>query len=80
MTKSPRRPHRAGASPSSSPVGNSPTGSKKTPGRIIATAKSLKEDPLDHLWVEPEKDRDWDVMLLTRFIDGLIETASSTKI
>ncbi len=45
----------------------------KTLAGIIATARSLRERPLDHLWAEPEDDRDWDVMLPTRFIDGLIE-------
>jgi hypothetical protein len=45
----------------------------RTLAGIIATARSLKEYPLDHLWAEPDEDRDWDVMLLTRFLDVLIE-------
>ena len=45
----------------------------KTLAGLIATARSLKAQAIDHLWAEPEGDRDWDVMLLTRFFDGLIE-------
>jgi hypothetical protein len=40
---------------------------------IIAIARSLKEEPLDTYWDEPDEDRDWDVMLVTRFLDVLIE-------
>jgi hypothetical protein len=47
---------------------------------IAATAATLMEDQLTHLWDEPENDRDWDIRMLTRFIDGLIESASSTKV
>ena len=36
-------------------------------------SRSLKEEPLETYWAEPEEDRDWDVMLLTRFLDALIE-------
>jgi hypothetical protein len=45
----------------------------KTLAGIIAIARSLKEEALDTYWDEPDEDRDWDVMLVTRFIDGLIE-------
>jgi hypothetical protein len=44
----------------------------KTPASIAAVASVLKEEVLDHLWDKPEDDRDWDVELLTRFLDGLI--------
>ena len=44
----------------------------KTPASIAAVASALKEEVLDHLWDEPEADRDWDIELLTQFLDGLI--------
>jgi phosphoglycolate phosphatase-like HAD superfamily hydrolase len=44
----------------------------KTPASIAAVASALKEEVLDHLWDKPKDDRDWDVELLTRFLDGLI--------
>jgi hypothetical protein len=44
----------------------------KTPSSIAAVASALKDGVLDHLWDKPEDDRDWDVELLTRFLDGLI--------
>jgi hypothetical protein len=33
----------------------------------------MKEDALRSYWNKPDEDRDWDVMLITRFLDGLIE-------
>jgi hypothetical protein len=44
----------------------------KTPASIAALAWALKEETLGHHWDAPEGDRDWDVLLLTRFLDGLI--------
>jgi hypothetical protein len=44
----------------------------KTPSSIAAVALSLKEEVLNHLWEAPKDNRDWDVELLTRFLDGLI--------
>jgi hypothetical protein len=43
-----------------------------TQAGITAVAASFKENQ-HHFWKELEADRDWDVELLTRFIDGLIE-------
>ncbi len=48
----------------------------KTLSGIAAVAATIKEDQC-HFWKEPEKDRDWDVVLVTRFIDGLIELAQA---
>jgi hypothetical protein len=45
----------------------------KTLERITAVAATLKDYPLSHHWKEPEEDRDWDVDILTGFLDGLIE-------
>jgi hypothetical protein len=47
----------------------------KTPAGIAAVAASIREDQR-HFWKEPEIDRNWDVSLVTRFIDGLIERVS----
>ena len=43
----------------------------KTLAGIAAVAAAFKEDQ-DHFWREPEQDRDWEISLLTRFLDGLI--------
>jgi hypothetical protein len=44
----------------------------KTPASIAVLAETLKGEVLGHHWEQPEDDRDWDVLLLTRFLDGLI--------
>jgi hypothetical protein len=44
----------------------------KTQAGIAAVAEALKADQ-NHFWKEPEPERDWDISLVTRFIDGLIE-------
>jgi hypothetical protein len=43
----------------------------KTLASIAAIAASFKKDQR-HLWKEPVEDRDWDLELLTRFIDELV--------
>jgi hypothetical protein len=43
----------------------------KTPAGIAAVAAAFKADQ-DHFWKKPESDRDWEISLLTRFLDGLI--------
>jgi flagellar biosynthesis/type III secretory pathway protein FliH len=48
----------------------------QTPAGVAAVAASIKEDQ-PRFWKKPEKDRDWDVSLVTRFIDGLVERGSS---
>jgi hypothetical protein len=48
----------------------------QTPAGIAAVAASIKEDQ-SHFWKEPEERRDWDVSLITRFIDGLLDRGSS---
>jgi hypothetical protein len=50
----------------------------RTRAGIAAVAASFKADQR-HFWKEPEPDRDWEISLLTRFIDGLIECGSSAK-
>jgi hypothetical protein len=45
----------------------------KTPSGVAVTAATLKDNSLSHYWNEPEEDRDFDVSLITRFLDGLIE-------
>ena len=40
--------------------------------RQAAVAATLREDALDHYWKEPIAKRDWDVDLVTRFIDALV--------
>jgi hypothetical protein len=50
----------------------------KTPSSIAAVALALKEEVLNHLWEAPKDDRDWDVELLTRFLDGLIALLTQT--
>jgi hypothetical protein len=32
----------------------------------------LRDGAFAHYWKDPENDRDWDIALLTRFLDGLI--------
>jgi hypothetical protein len=39
---------------------------------IAAVAATLREDALDHYWKEPIAKRDWDVELVTQFIDALV--------
>jgi hypothetical protein len=43
-----------------------------TPAGIAAVAATLREDNLAHYWNKPARNRDYDVELVTRFIDGLI--------
>jgi hypothetical protein len=50
----------------------------RTRAGIAAVAASFKVDQR-HFWKEPEPDRDWEISLLTRFIDSLIECESSAK-
>jgi hypothetical protein len=50
-----------------------------TQAGIAAVAASIK-DELQDFWKDPEPDRDWEISLFTRFIDGLIECGSSEKI
>ena len=45
----------------------------RTLAGLAALAATMKEDALGSYWNKPDEDRDWDVMLITRFIDGLIE-------
>jgi hypothetical protein len=45
----------------------------KTLAGLAALPATMKEDALRSYWDKPDKDRDWDVMLITRFLDGLIE-------
>jgi hypothetical protein len=40
---------------------------------VTAVAAILKDYALSEYWKEPEEDRDWDVEILTRFLDSLIE-------
>ena len=37
-----------------------------------AFAEGLKIDACSHHWLEPKKDRDWDIYLLTELVDLLI--------
>ena len=48
----------------------------KTLAGLAALAATMKEDALYSYWNTPDEDRDWDVMLITRFLDGLIERGS----
>jgi hypothetical protein len=45
----------------------------KTLAGVGAVAATMKEDALNQYWDKPEEDRDFDVSLITRFLDGLIE-------
>jgi hypothetical protein len=45
----------------------------RTLAGIAALAATMKEDALGSYWDKPEEDREWDVMLITRLLDGLIE-------
>jgi hypothetical protein len=45
----------------------------KTLAGLAALAATMKEDALSSYWNKPDEDRDWDVMLIARFLDGLIE-------
>ena len=44
----------------------------KTPAGIAAVAAAFKADQ-NHFWKSPEADRDWDISLLPRFLDGLMD-------
>jgi|ERR1700733_11522170 hypothetical protein len=44
----------------------------KTPAGIAVVAAAFKADQ-NHFWKKPEEDRDWEISLLTRFLDGLID-------
>ncbi len=39
---------------------------------IAAVAATLKDYALSFHWKEPEEDRDWDVEILTKFLDCLV--------
>jgi hypothetical protein len=43
---------------------------------IAAIASAFKADA-DHFWKEPELDRDWEIYLLTRFLDSLIDLSQA---
>jgi hypothetical protein len=45
----------------------------KTLAGLAALAATMKEDALRSYWDKPDEDRDWDMMLISRFLDGLIE-------
>ena len=51
----------------------------KTLAGLAALAATMKEDALRSYWNKPDEDRDWDVMHVTRFLDGLIERDSVAK-
>jgi hypothetical protein len=51
----------------------------KTLAGIAATAAAFKEDQA-HFWKKPETDRDWEISLLTRFLDGLIDLGQAPRI
>jgi hypothetical protein len=46
---------------------------------IAAIASAFKADQ-DHFWKEPELDRDWEIYLLTRFLDSLIDLSQAPGI
>jgi hypothetical protein len=46
---------------------------------IAAVAAAFKADQ-DHFWKEPEPDRNWEISLLTRFLDGLIDLGQAPRI
>jgi hypothetical protein len=49
----------------------------KTIAGIAAVAATLKDFSLSRYWDKPDEDRDWDVMLITWFLDGLIEVGQA---
>jgi hypothetical protein len=51
----------------------------KTLAGLAALAATMKDDALYSYWDKPDEDRDWDVMLISRFLDGLIERGSVAK-
>jgi hypothetical protein len=51
----------------------------KTLAGIAATAAAFKEDQAN-FWEEPEPDRDWEISLLTRFLDGLIDLGKAPRV
>ena len=40
----------------------------------------MKDDALRSYWNKPDEDRDWDVMLITRFLGSLIEVGSTRAV
>lgn len=51
----------------------------KTLAGITAVAATLKDYALSHHWQEPKEDRDWDVEILTGFLDCLIELGAGKE-
>jgi hypothetical protein len=49
----------------------------KTSAGLAALAATMKEDALNAYWNKPDEDREWEVMLITRFLDGLIESGQA---
>jgi hypothetical protein len=45
----------------------------KTLAGITAVAATLKDYAIREYWKEPVEDRDWDVEIITGFLDCLIE-------
>jgi hypothetical protein len=43
---------------------------------IAAVASAFKADQ-DHFWKEPEPERNWEISLLTRFLDSLIDLSQA---
>jgi hypothetical protein len=43
----------------------------RTLAGLAALAATMKEDALYSYWDKPDEKRDWDVALITRFLDGL---------
>ena len=52
----------------------------RTLAGVAAVAATLKEWDLSHYWKEPDIDMDWDVAMLTRFLDSLIELGQARGI
>jgi hypothetical protein len=48
----------------------------KTPSGIAAVAATLKEDGLGDYWDTSDRDRDWDKILISGFLDALIAAAA----
>jgi hypothetical protein len=51
----------------------------RTPAGIAAVAKTLKDEPLADYWADGAGDNDWAIDVITQFLDGLIERASSAQ-
>ena len=45
----------------------------KTLADLAAVAATLKEWTLKHYWDRPDIDMDWDIAMITQFVDSLIE-------